>query len=125
RAAGADRLEGPHPAVRRSRPGVRRRDPPRQDHRNLDRPDRFLIGERDMAYRVTAGYVTVETQINEKGSRAQVDIPRGVDLPGDAPQEQVETLLRLGRIEEVSDEATADKWDPEKPLDKYTVPQLK
>jgi len=78
-----------------------------------------------MAYRVTAGYVTVETKINERGSRAQVDIPRGADLPGDVPREQVETLLRLGRIEEVSDEATADKWDPEKPLDKYTVPQLK
>lgn len=50
-------------------------------------------------YRVTAGYVTVETKINDKGARAQVDISRGADLPGDVPDEQIQTLLRLGNIE--------------------------
>lgn len=73
-----------------------------------------------MTYRVTAGYVTVETKINDKGARAQIDIPRGADLPADVPQEQVDTLLRRGRIEEAAEEAPA-----EKPLEKRTVAELK
>lgn len=48
------------------------------------------------AYIVTAGYVTVQTAV--PGGRAQVDIPRGSVLPDDVPDEQVETLLRLGHI---------------------------
>lgn len=47
-------------------------------------------------YRVTAGYVTVETAV--EGGRAQVDIPRGALLPEDVPQEQVTALLGLGHI---------------------------
>jgi len=51
------------------------------------------------SYRVTAGYVTVETAV--PGGRAQIDIPRGADLPGDVPAEQVDHLLRTGAIEAV------------------------
>lgn len=47
-------------------------------------------------YRVTAGYVTVETAV--EGGRAQVDIPRGALLPEDVPQERVTALLGLGHI---------------------------
>ncbi|TDE02841.1 hypothetical protein [Jiangella asiatica] len=54
-----------------------------------------------MAYRVTAGYVTVETQVRENGARAYIDIRRGAELPGDVPAAQVATLLRQGDIEEV------------------------
>lgn len=50
-----------------------------------------------MGYRVSAGYVTVETAV--PGGRAQIDIPRGASLPDDVPAEQVETLLAQGRIE--------------------------
>lgn len=62
-----------------------------------------------MAYRVTAGFVTVETKVNDKGARAQIDIPRGADLPGDVPDEQVETLLTLGHIEEAKTARKAAK----------------
>ena len=54
-----------------------------------------------MSYRVKSGFVTVETQVNDRGARAGVDVPRGADLPSDVPAEQVTELLRLGRIEVV------------------------
>jgi len=54
-----------------------------------------------MSYRVKSGFVTVETQVNDRGGRAGVDVPRGADLPSDVPAEQVTELLRLGRIEVV------------------------
>lgn len=49
-------------------------------------------------YRVTAGYVTATTAV-PGGGRASIDIPRGAQLPGDVPAEEVERLLRLGYIE--------------------------
>jgi len=51
-----------------------------------------------MTYIVTAGYVTVPTAVS--GGRAWVDIPRGVDLPGDVPDEDIQRLLSLGYIQE-------------------------
>lgn len=56
-----------------------------------------------MGYRVTAGRVNVETEI-QPGSRAVIDLYRGDAVPDDAPAEQVENLLRLGHIE-AADEA--------------------
>jgi hypothetical protein len=50
------------------------------------------------AYRVTDGYVTVETAVGP--GRAQVDILRGARVPDDVPAEQVAGLLRDGRIAE-------------------------
>jgi len=51
-------------------------------------------------YRVTAGYVTVETE-QPGGGRANVDIRRGAILPADVPAEQIATELRLSTIEVV------------------------
>jgi len=53
-----------------------------------------------MAHIVTAGYVTVETAV--PGGRARIDVPRGAELPGDVPAEEVESLVRLGHIEELA-----------------------
>jgi len=61
-----------------------------------------------MDYRVTAGYVTVETAV--PGGRASVDVGRGQLLPGDVPDEQRELLLAAGHIEPV-DEQHADDPD--------------
>jgi hypothetical protein len=52
-----------------------------------------------MTYIVTAGYVTVETAV--AGGRARIDVPRGAELPSDVPAEEVESLARLGHIEEI------------------------
>jgi len=60
-----------------------------------------------MAYIVTAGYVTVQTAV--PGGRAWVDLPRGAQLPGDVPQEEVDRLLKSGHIE-----ATASAPKPAK-----------
>src|SRR5699024_10203096 len=73
----------------------------RQDHR-FGYQHRVLT----MAHRVTAGYVTVETAV--PGGRAQVDIPRGADLPPDVRREQVETLLQVGHIESTASHSNAD-----------------
>ena len=62
------------------------------------------------SYRVTAGSVTVETAV--PGGRAQVDIPRGADLPGDVPAEQFEQLLRTGAIEAMEPETEAVNAPP-------------
>lgn len=58
------------------------------------------------SYVVTAGYVTVETEL-PGGGRANVDVQRGKVLPADVPQAQVETELRLGTIEEIRATAPA------------------
>jgi hypothetical protein len=65
-----------------------------------------------MSYVVVAGYVTVETAV--PGGRANVDIPRGRHLPDDVPAEQVETELRLGRVEEQPEppDPAADPTEP-------------
>ncbi|MEU0081371.1 hypothetical protein ABZY58_26015 [Micromonospora tulbaghiae] len=47
-------------------------------------------------YVVTAGYVTVETQVG--AGRAQVDLPHGAPLPDDVPDEQRQRLLDAGAI---------------------------
>src|SRR5436190_1669421 len=61
-----------------------------------------------MAFKVTAGYVTVTTAV-EGGGRASVDIPRGAALPDDVPAEQREALLVRGDIEETAaDEVPAE-----------------
>jgi hypothetical protein len=51
-----------------------------------------------MTYIVTAGYVTVPTAV--PGGRAWVDIPRGAEVPGDVPDEDIQRLLSLGHIQE-------------------------
>jgi len=56
-------------------------------------------------YRVTAGKVTVETAVGP--GRALIDIFQGNILPADVPQEQIDTELRLGTIEEVMAEKSA------------------
>lgn len=52
-------------------------------------------------YKVTAGKITAETTVNEKGGRAEIDFPRGAILPDDVPQAQIDHELRLGTIEEL------------------------
>lgn len=51
-----------------------------------------------MAYVVTAGYVTVETEL-PGGRRAHVDVRRGETLPADVPQAQIDWELKLNTIE--------------------------
>ncbi len=63
-----------------------------------------------MAYVVTAGYVTVETE-RPGGGRALVDIKRGEILPADVPQEQIDTELRLCTIEPVPVPTVAEVVD--------------
>lgn len=59
-------------------------------------------------YRVTAGYVTVQTTVNDAGGRAHVDISRGEILPADVPAAEVQALLRRGVIELVDEHDEAD-----------------
>jgi len=54
-----------------------------------------------MAHIVTAGLVTVETDVGP--GRARVDVPRGELLPADAPLEDVERLVAAGDVVEVDD----------------------
>lgn len=77
-------------------------------------------------YVVTAGYVTVETEL-PGGGRAHVDIPRGQILPADVPQEQVEHELRLHTIEAVAvavatATVVADSGDDVPPPDPNALP---
>lgn len=53
------------------------------------------------SYVVTAVFVTAETNVGP--GRAQVDFPRGADLPGDVPKEQIDRLLGLGLIVDEAD----------------------
>lgn len=52
-----------------------------------------------MAYRVTAGGVTAETNVGP--GRARVDFARGAILPADVPAEDLQRLLQVGHVEEV------------------------
>lgn len=54
-----------------------------------------------MAYRVTAGAVTVEMGI--PGGRARRDVLRGEFLPDDAPLDEVLVLLMRGDVELIPD----------------------
>jgi hypothetical protein len=54
-----------------------------------------------MAYVVTTGAVSAETQVTEAGGRAVLDFPRGAVLPDDVPTEQLEAFLARGQIAEV------------------------
>lgn len=75
-------------------------------------------------YRVTAGYVTVETTVNDAGGRAHIDIPRGDDLPADVPPAEVQALLRRGVIELVDEQDGLDEGQVRVSLDKSDlVPQ--
>jgi len=74
-------------------------------------------------FRVTAGYVTVETSVGG-GSRARIDIPRGADLPVDVPAAERDALLRRGDVEivdELDDEQHA--WGDEDVDDPDAVPE--
>ncbi|SFO59791.1 hypothetical protein [Amycolatopsis rubida] len=70
-----------------------------------------------MAYRVTAGRVSAETKVNEKGGRATVDFHRGAVLPDDVPDEHLQSLLRLGHVEDAEAESTVDDSEPDEELD--------
>jgi hypothetical protein len=63
-----------------------------------------------MGHVVIAGYVTVETAV--RGGRAQIDIPRGTPLPSDVPPEQLDRLLALGDVAEVTVEKTGPAVRP-------------
>lgn len=65
-----------------------------------------------MRYVVKAGSVSAETQINERGSRATVDHPRGSVLPDDVPAEQLQGFLARGAVEPLDDEPEFE-LDPE------------
>jgi hypothetical protein len=54
------------------------------------------MGGDQLDYRVTVGFVTVETTVG--AGRASVDIQCGDLLPRDVPQEQVDRLLDRGDI---------------------------
>jgi hypothetical protein len=56
-----------------------------------------------MRYRVVAGFVSAETQV-DGASRAVIDIPRGAVLPDDVPVEQAERFLARGHIEPLNEE---------------------
>lgn len=59
-----------------------------------------------MAYRVLAGYVTVEMDI--PGGRARQDVRAGAILPDDVPDAEVRMLLERGDIELVDEPAEPD-----------------
>ncbi|SBT64226.1 hypothetical protein GA0070622_1196 [Micromonospora sediminicola] len=54
------------------------------------------MGKDTEQYVVTAGYVTVETQVG--AGRAHVDVPHGAPLPDDVSDEQRQRLLDAGAI---------------------------
>jgi len=68
-----------------------------------------------MRYVVTAGSVSAETQINERGSRATVDHPRGSVLPDDVPDEQLKALLARGAVEALDEPGEPDEVEQEHP----------
>ncbi|MFC4146608.1 hypothetical protein ACFO0M_10105 [Micromonospora mangrovi] len=69
------------------------------------------MGKDTEKYVVTAGYVTVETQVG--AGRAQVDVPHGSPLPGDVSDEHRQRLLDAGAIGLQDDkDAPADTEGP-------------
>jgi hypothetical protein len=71
-----------------------------------------------MAYRVTAGAVTVEMDI--PGGRARQDLHRGAVLPADVPEAEVRELLGRGDVEIVEGDMyvstdSASPGDPVRP----------
>lgn len=64
---------------------------------------------RDDDYVVTAGYVTVETQVG--AGRAHVDIPQGSPLPADVPAEQRTRLINAGAVGRRDGKGTEDTGD--------------
>lgn len=65
-------------------------------------------------FRVTAGYVTVETEL-PGGSRANIDVPKGEFLPADVPQAQIDWELQLNTIERIRPAAPERVAAPEVP----------
>lgn len=63
-------------------------------------------------HRVTHGAVTVQTAVTAGGARAWVDVPPGKLLPGDVPADEVQALLRQGRIESVNEPEPAPEPEP-------------
>lgn len=63
-----------------------------------------------MALIVTAGSVTVETQVG--AGRARIDFYRGQILPDDIGTEDRERVLRLGDAEEVEEVPALPEFDP-------------
>jgi hypothetical protein len=74
-----------------------------------------------MAYIVTAGYVTAETNIGP--GRARVDITRGAELPADVPLAEVEALLRRGDVELVDEQPAEPGPDPDA-VPEGTIPEV-
>lgn len=66
-----------------------------------------------MAYVVTAGRVSAETQVAEEGGRAVIDFHRGSVLPDDVPDEQVQRFLAAGHIALEEDAAPEPEPEPE------------
>jgi hypothetical protein len=77
-----------------------------------------------MRYVVTAGSVSAETQINERGSRATVDHPRGSVLPDDVPDEQLKGFLARGAVEALDELGEPDEVDELDGLDKDHLVEL-
>lgn len=63
---------------------------------------------------MTAGYVTVETNVAE-GSRARIDIPRGAELPADVTDADVQALLHRGHITLVDEQPDKPATEPAAP----------
>jgi hypothetical protein len=72
-----------------------------------------------MAYRVVAGYVTVEMDV--PGGRARRDVRLGEILPADVPEAEIRMLLERGDLVAV-DEPAADPGPEEGDPDPDAVP---
>jgi hypothetical protein len=64
-----------------------------------------------VAYRVLAGYVTVEMDV--PGGRARQDVRVGTILPADVPDPEIRVLLERGDIEMVDEPDAEPEPDPE------------
>jgi hypothetical protein len=73
-----------------------------------------------MGYRVVAAFVTATTAVT--GGRAAVDLPRGMVLPGDVPEEELRRLLSDGAVEAVAAPvAAASAVDEVEPVPTGTI----
>ncbi|GAB2951946.1 hypothetical protein GCM10027280_45410 [Micromonospora polyrhachis] len=78
-----------------------------------------------MAYRVIAGYVTVEMGVPEAPSaRARRDVRQGLLLPGDVPESEVRALLEQGHIEPVDDEPASPDDDQDDKVPTGTIAEI-